>query len=355
MNLSSLVPVLVFIFCLFAAILVVAFLAFDMVDKAEGLKKRLPWLAKFLEKKEAVPAFLLVIVLLLVLNGYELVTKETPDLPEAPRVTFQSADPGAKSAEVQELKSKLEYMRGHPPVRSPLAGRHSSSAPQLRWHSVIEDSQQVKEGLTSPRLTVFPSEPVASPVKLEIRFTETLTGAKDIGVKGGGYERTISWATDQSRLLFTIESSPEIGPDRPIGMLVAAKNRVEVVSINCLNCSGAPQASEDAERDADKRKRFEIRTKLGELLEKNELVKSRCIAAGQQQPPQFSCVADANSWLQEAFVFITQNMESSYKARFVSATGLSMSYGISDEATENAINALTHKSAAITEFIKEQQ
>jgi hypothetical protein len=81
MKLASLVPVVVFIFCFFAALLAAVFLATDMLDKAEWLKRKVPWLAKFLERRESLPLLLLMVVLLLVLNGYELMTKEagTPE------------------------------------------------------------------------------------------------------------------------------------------------------------------------------------------------------------------------------------------------------------------------------------
>jgi len=111
MQLSSLVPFLVFAFCLVAAIIVVVFLVFDMIDKAQGLKKRIPLLEKFLEKKEAIPALLLILILMLVLNGYELVIKELPEVPEPPKVAFPSADPSAKEAQIASLKSQLTAAR----------------------------------------------------------------------------------------------------------------------------------------------------------------------------------------------------------------------------------------------------
>jgi hypothetical protein len=96
---------------------------------------------------------------------------------------------------------------------------------------------------------------------------------------------------------------------------------------------------------------------LGKLLQKNQLIRTSC-----QHPEllpevaHFSCFDSANSWLAEAYEFISKNMESSYAARFLSATGYAMSYdGVTDKNTENAMTTLQHKATALTEFIKEKE
>jgi hypothetical protein len=107
---------------------------------------------------------------------------------------------------------------------------------------------------------------------------------------------------------------------------------------------------------ADPAKTMAIRTKLGELLERNETIKATCFA--KPVPNGFSCLAATNGWYSEVIKYISQNMEISYRARLSSATGVSLSWtsnGIGlDNDSNAALNILTFKAAALAEFIKEQ-
>jgi hypothetical protein len=133
------------------------------------------------------------------------------------------------------------------------------------------------------------------------------------------------------------------------------KKRPEV----CPSCGIIPRqgGSEDAKREAEKKKKLDIRTRLGYLLQQNQSIRTYCIHPEMAPPAMhFSCVNEASLWSSGAYNFITANMESSYGARFVAATGYSKSYsGVTDQNVNNAITTLEHKATAITEFIKEQQ
>ena len=66
----------------FSAIVVAGagvFLVLDALDKIESIDKRVPWLRKALARREAVVAALLIAIVLLVGDGYELLTKEIPE------------------------------------------------------------------------------------------------------------------------------------------------------------------------------------------------------------------------------------------------------------------------------------
>lgn len=78
---------------LFAAIVVLGalgFLVLDAMDKVESIQKRAPWITKILERRSALVALLMICVVLLIGDGYELLTKEMPEVPAAPSVTFPS-------------------------------------------------------------------------------------------------------------------------------------------------------------------------------------------------------------------------------------------------------------------------
>jgi hypothetical protein len=76
---------------LFAAIVILsaaAFLVIEAMDKAESIQKRVPWIPKILKRRDAFLALLLICFVLLVGDGYELLTKEVPEVPTPPIVTF---------------------------------------------------------------------------------------------------------------------------------------------------------------------------------------------------------------------------------------------------------------------------
>ncbi|MFZ1005556.1 MAG: hypothetical protein WAN65_01885 [Candidatus Sulfotelmatobacter sp.] len=78
---------------LFAAIVVlgaIGFLVLDAMDKVESIQKRAPWITKILERRSALVALLMICVVLLIGDGYELLTKEMPEVSAAPSVTFSS-------------------------------------------------------------------------------------------------------------------------------------------------------------------------------------------------------------------------------------------------------------------------
>ena len=77
----------------FAAIVIfgaAAFLAVEAMDKAESIQKRAPWIPKILERRDAFVALLLIGVVLLVGDGYELLTKEMPEVPSLPTIVFKA-------------------------------------------------------------------------------------------------------------------------------------------------------------------------------------------------------------------------------------------------------------------------
>lgn len=101
---------------------------------------------------------------------------------------------------------------------------------------------------------------------------------------------------------------------------------------------------------AEKKRRLEIRDKLAEFLAQSSQIKSLCL----KQPPlqNFSCKDEINQWYGKTVLYLAQNLEPAYRARFESATGLSLGYAVSAE-DNGYINALTYKANALDEFIRE--
>jgi hypothetical protein len=78
---------------LFAAIVVVGaagFVVLDAMDKVESIRKRAPWITKILKRRGALLALLMICTVLLIGDGYELLTKEVPEISAPPNVTLTS-------------------------------------------------------------------------------------------------------------------------------------------------------------------------------------------------------------------------------------------------------------------------
>lgn len=100
--------------------------------------------------------------------------------------------------------------------------------------------------------------------------------------------------------------------------------------------------------DAETAKRRAIREQLGWSLREAEELKLRCLRETQSPPP----VDDANKWFANVRKYLLENLDSSYEARFVSATGLSFSHGAPQEH-ENLWNGINVKAATLAKFIEE--
>ncbi len=102
----------------------------------------------------------------------------------------------------------------------------------------------------------------------------------------------------------------------------------------------------------EKGKRLEIRTKLGSFLHWDSTLQQMCLA--DPPPPKFSCVDQANDWLNQIRSYIVKELESSYLARFDAAKGLSLSYnGAKTPEIDNVVNFLAWKATILEEFIRE--
>jgi len=129
--------------------------------------------------------------------------------------------------------------------------------------------------------------------------------------------------------------------------IVTGKNPIKVEVTNEPSSIGSPSQTE-----AEKKKRADVRTRLGILLGEATAIKTFCLT--DPPPPQFSCVDSANDWARRTLTYIGQNLEQSYQPRFLAATGLSVSYNAAKtEQINNAVNYLTFKAAILEQFIKE--
>jgi hypothetical protein len=105
------IPVVVILFTTFVVLGAVAFLIMEGLDKIESIKQRAPWLARFIEKRQSFNVLLVLCIIMLIGNGYELLVKESPDVPAPPIVTIKAPPPPpvlADSERQKRIRIRLE-------------------------------------------------------------------------------------------------------------------------------------------------------------------------------------------------------------------------------------------------------
>jgi hypothetical protein len=90
MHLSLIVKLVVLVFVALVTLCTIVFVVVDMFGRVDYLKDKFPDLERILVKRSSLPLLLLVCILLLMFNGYELALKEIPAVPELPNIVFPS-------------------------------------------------------------------------------------------------------------------------------------------------------------------------------------------------------------------------------------------------------------------------
>lgn len=100
------VSIVVWLFAVIVVIGAIGFLVLDAMDKVESIQKRAPWVSKILERRAAFVALLLICIVLLIGDGYELLMKELPEVSAAPSITFSS--PAGPRLTVNQLAPQIK-------------------------------------------------------------------------------------------------------------------------------------------------------------------------------------------------------------------------------------------------------
>lgn len=123
-----------------------------------------------------------------------------------------------------------------------------------------------------------------------------------------------------------------------------AENRARELEQQVANKGGASES-------ADKKKREEIRTILGQLLASGRTVMSSCLRTPQVEG--FSCQLVADKWYQAGVDYVRANLEPSYLSRFMNASGNGLSYTGADSTTNTILNGVNFRCVALEQFIRE--
>jgi hypothetical protein len=71
-------------FAAFVVLVVIGFLVLEALTRVEEIRKRVPWFVNYVEGRKALTHLVLICILMLVGNGYEILTKEIPEVPNPP-------------------------------------------------------------------------------------------------------------------------------------------------------------------------------------------------------------------------------------------------------------------------------
>lgn len=184
--------VIVWLFVAIVFLGVTAFLVIEAMDKVESIQKRAPWIPRILKRRDAFVALLLMCFVLLVGDGYELSTKEVPEVPKPPILTFKS--PPAPPLTITQLPR---------PIKDQCCG-----------FSYVYLGNPLA-GLT----TLYCNATYDAPFLLTIEYDQKLTKAEPtmLPMKGGimNYEQTVR--DNQVTMYFDY---PEIRPNMPLSIVV---------------------------------------------------------------------------------------------------------------------------------------
>ena len=86
---------LALVFATFVVLSVVIFVVIDMFGRIDYIKSKAPFLEEVLKRRAALNVLLLVTIFLLVGDGYELLTKEIPEVPNPPALKLVPPVPHA--------------------------------------------------------------------------------------------------------------------------------------------------------------------------------------------------------------------------------------------------------------------
>ena len=89
MDLGLLTHFVVLLFAILAVLVGFSFLVIDMFSRVDYLNQKAPWLQRIAERRGAIGVLLLVAVLLVVGDAYELVAKDFPES-KAPQISFRA-------------------------------------------------------------------------------------------------------------------------------------------------------------------------------------------------------------------------------------------------------------------------
>ena len=216
---------------LFTAVVIlgaIIFLVMEGLDKVESVKQRVPWLARFIEKRESFNVLFVLCIVMLIGNGYELLTKEAPEIPAPPIVKILT--PPAPIISAPEHRTG-ERRRPSEPL---------SPAPQVAHVRLASQEQvvSVQEGFPYGLRVVLQTDEKIQPFSIRLKCTGAI-GEVIAGPQGGGPVRATQGFLEgrsDEWYVFTMED-PAFTPDKSMIITIFSKTSIRVESFEILSRS----------------------------------------------------------------------------------------------------------------------
>jgi hypothetical protein len=235
MHLSLLVSGLIFLFTALVVVGAVWFLIMEGLDRIESFKKRAPvWLTRFIESRQSFSVLFLLCVVLLIGDGYELLIKEIPEVPQPPIVkiippsppTIVNTPPPTVVQPAVRPKPP-EQPQSNNPVPPVLTGIRMAS--QRR---IPSDDPKLPYGLE----VVIQTDVDISPVAIAV-ICDGVIGKGDGGLsQGGAYTMTKQGlAAGHENVFMTEWKSPTWTPQEPIVVHLFSEGPIKATSVTRIN------------------------------------------------------------------------------------------------------------------------
>lgn len=218
---------------LFGGVLVftaLVYVVIDMFGRVDYLKEHIPWLARFLERKDTMGALVLVAVLLFIGNLYEIMNHEIPEISGPTIRIVPPVPPAVIVPQVPQPKKKQQL--------PPNSGRNQSAPPVLTG---IRIASQERIPSDDPKLSyglevVIQTDADIAPVALAL-ICDGNIGKGDAGFANGGafIQTKEGLAAGHSNVFIAEWSWPAWTPQSPVVFHIFSETPLRATEIRRIN------------------------------------------------------------------------------------------------------------------------
>jgi hypothetical protein len=215
------------------AILVVKELL-DLAATIDYVEQKWPRLVKWAERKWWQHVLMLVLTIM-----YAGILYEDWEGPKVNIVSFPNSDPGAKDAQIRQLRTDIEYLKTQSASQQAMLNQRSSSPAvianrKIIWRTIWQGTQNY-QGYVATNFLLFPDHTVDAPVRITITFTDLMVRPPTVTLIGPVPKQLGPSTIDGNKATFTI-IQPSITQNVEIMLAVFAAKQVDIADITCSTC-----------------------------------------------------------------------------------------------------------------------
>lgn len=221
------ISIFIGVFTVVVLLAAVVFVIMEAQDRVDVLKERIPWLGRIIEKRESFNVLFLTCIVMMLGYSYEMVTKEIPEVPEAPVVIIKA--PPAPQVQAEQPQ----------PSSPPSESRAKNQPAPMLAHIRIADQKQVVSTLSDfpyAWQVVLQTDQEIAPVAFEL-ICDGNVGRGEANFNGGAvFTQSKSGGMDNAPNTFGFEwATPAFTPNNPIIVTLWSKSPLKVLSIQKID------------------------------------------------------------------------------------------------------------------------